>query len=84
MRARVIGASMAVLSLQSFVTYGHVGNSAALPPLQAQGFEIWPLPTAILAHHPGHGRPAARTTPPNEVEASRWPSSACWPAAARC
>lgn len=59
---------MAVLSLQSFVTYGHVGNSAALPPMQAQGFEIWPLPTAILAHHPGHGRPAARTTPPNEVE----------------
>jgi pyridoxine kinase len=46
----------AVLSIQSEVAYGHVGNSAATLPLQRLGFEVIPINTVQLAHHPGHGR----------------------------
>ncbi len=60
---------MNVLSIQSHVVYGHVGNSAAVLPLQRQGIEVWPLPTAILAHHPGHGPAAGRLLGGGEVAA---------------
>ena len=46
----------AVLSIQSAVAYGHVGNSAAVLPLQRLGFDVFPVHTVLLAHHPGHGR----------------------------
>lgn len=46
----------AILSIQSEVAYGHVGNSAAVLPLQRQGFEVWPINTVQLGHHPGYGR----------------------------
>jgi len=58
-----------ILSIQSQVVYGHVGNAAAVPALQRLGHEVWPLPTAILSHHPGHGRPAGRILPAAEVAA---------------
>jgi pyridoxine kinase len=45
----------AVLSIQSQVAYGHVGNSAATLPLQRLGFEVIAINTVQLAHHPGHG-----------------------------
>jgi pyridoxine kinase len=45
----------AILSIQSQVAYGHVGNSAAVLPLQRLGFDVFPLNTVQLAHHPGHG-----------------------------
>jgi pyridoxine kinase len=37
--------------------------------LQRQGFETWAVPTAVLAHHPGHGPPAGRTMAAAEIEA---------------
>jgi pyridoxine kinase len=46
----------AVLSIQSQVAYGHVGNSAATLPLQRLGFDVISINTVQLAHHPGHGR----------------------------
>ncbi len=46
----------AVLSIQSQVVSGHVGNSAATLPLQRLGFDVFPVPTVLLAHHPGQGR----------------------------
>jgi len=52
--ARVSG-DAAVLSIQSQVAYGHVGNSAATLPLQRLGFDVIPINTVQLAHHPGHG-----------------------------
>lgn len=45
----------AILSIQSHVAFGHVGNSAAVLPLQRQGFEVYQLNTVHLAHHPGYG-----------------------------
>jgi pyridoxine kinase len=48
-------ARAAILSIQSQVAYGHVGNSAAVLPLQRLGFDVFPLNTVQLAHHPGYG-----------------------------
>lgn len=52
-----------VLCLSSQVVWGPVGNSAAVPALQAEGHEVLQVPTILLSHHPGHGTPAAHPTP---------------------
>jgi pyridoxine kinase len=51
-----------ILSLSSQVVYGPVGNTAATPAMQALGHEVMQLPTILLSHHPGHGKPVARAT----------------------
>ncbi|HZT89066.1 MAG TPA: pyridoxal kinase PdxY [Stellaceae bacterium] len=45
-----------VLSIQSRVAYGHVGNPAAVFPLQLLGCEAWALDTVMFSNHTGHGR----------------------------
>lgn len=44
-----------VLSIQSSVAYGHVGNSAATFPLQRLGHEVWPVNTVHFSNHTGYG-----------------------------
>ncbi len=44
-----------VLSIQSWVAYGHVGNSAALFPLQRLGLEVWAVHTVQFSNHTGYG-----------------------------
>ncbi|MFE9692262.1 pyridoxal kinase PdxY [Micromonospora sp. NPDC005806] len=46
---------MQILSIQSSVAYGHVGNSAAAFPLQRLGHEIWPVLTVHFSNHTGYG-----------------------------
>src|ERR1700759_3277252 len=46
---------MNILSIQSHVAYGHVGNSAAVFPLQRIGVEVWPVHTVQYSNHPGYG-----------------------------
>lgn len=41
-----------VVSVQSRVAMGHVGNSAAVLPLQVAGFEVVDVPTTLLSNHP--------------------------------
>ena len=45
---------LAILSIQSHVVYGHVGNSAAVFPLQRLGREVWPLMTVQFSSHTGY------------------------------
>ncbi|WP_321340601.1 pyridoxal kinase PdxY [uncultured Cohaesibacter sp.] len=40
-----------VLSIQSHVTYGHAGNSAAVFPMQRMGLEVWPIHTVHFSNH---------------------------------
>ena len=47
---------MNVLSIQSWVAYGHVGNSAALFPLQRLGAEVTAVNTVQFSNHTGYGR----------------------------
>ena len=46
---------MKILSIQSSVAYGHVGNSAAVFPLQRLGHEVWPVFTVHFSNHTGYG-----------------------------
>jgi len=48
------GAILSILSIQSAVAYGHVGNSAAVFPLQRLGFEVWPVNTVMFSNHAGY------------------------------
>jgi pyridoxine kinase len=43
-----------ILSIQSSVAYGHVGNSAAVFPLQRIGVEVWPVNTVHFSNHTGY------------------------------
>ncbi|MCA0251087.1 MAG: pyridoxal kinase PdxY [Actinobacteria bacterium] len=44
-----------ILSIQSSVAYGHVGNSAATFPLMRLGVEVWPVLTVHFSNHTGYG-----------------------------
>lgn len=46
---------MNILSIQSHVAYGHVGNAAAMFPLQRIGVEVWPIHTVQFSNHTGYG-----------------------------
>lgn len=46
---------MNILSIQSSVSFGHVGNSAAVFPLQRMGHEVWPINTVQFSNHTGYG-----------------------------
>ncbi len=46
---------MRILSIQSSVAYGHVGNSAATFPLQRLGHDVWPVNTVQFSNHTGYG-----------------------------
>jgi pyridoxine kinase len=46
---------VAVLSIQSHVAYGHVGNASAVFPLQRLGIEVWPVHTVQFSNHTGYG-----------------------------
>lgn len=46
---------MKILSIQSAVAYGHVGNSAAVFPLQRIGVEVIPVNTVNFSNHTGYG-----------------------------
>lgn len=45
---------MTILSIQSHVAYGHVGNSAAVFALQRLGIEVWPIHTVQFSTHTGY------------------------------
>lgn len=46
---------MNILSIQSHVSYGYVGNKASTFPLQSMGFEVWPVNTVQFSNHTGYG-----------------------------
>ncbi|MDN8548677.1 pyridoxal kinase PdxY [Microbacterium sp. NM3R9] len=60
---------MKVLSIQSAVAYGHVGNSAAVFPLQRIGVEVMPVYTVNFSNHTGYGAWRGPMISPDEVSA---------------
>jgi hypothetical protein len=73
---------MTVISIQSQVAFGHVGNSAAVFPMQMHGIDVIAVPTTRLGDRPGYppirasGRPAVATPPaPSSSFAPRHPGS---------
>jgi pyridoxine kinase len=56
-----------ILSIQSAVAYGHVGNSAAVFPLQRIGVEVMPVNTVNFSNHTGYGAWRGPLIPPADV-----------------
>jgi pyridoxine kinase len=56
-----------ILSIQSSVAYGHVGNGAAVFPLQRIGVEVWPVNTVHFSNHTGYGRWRGPVLPAQDV-----------------
>jgi pyridoxine kinase len=58
-----------VLSVQSRVAYGHVGNAASVFALQRLGIEAWALDTVAFSNHTGHGRWRGSAVAASEIAA---------------
>jgi pyridoxine kinase len=56
-----------ILSIQSAVAYGHVGNSAAVFPLQRIGVEVLPVYTVNFSNHTGYGAWRGPMISPDDV-----------------
>jgi pyridoxine kinase len=56
-----------VLSVQSRVAYGHVGNAASVFPLQRLGIEAWALDTVAFSNHTGHGQWRGAVVPATQI-----------------
>ena len=56
-----------LLSIQSHVVYGHVGNSAAVFPLQRMGHEVLALNTVQFSNHTGYGAIEGMVFPPSHI-----------------
>jgi pyridoxine kinase len=56
-----------ILSIQSAVAYGHVGNSAAVFPLQRIGVEVYPVYTVMFSNHTGYGAWRGPLVSPGDV-----------------
>src|SRR5436190_16814194 len=58
---------MNILSIQSWVAYGHVGNAAAVFPMQRLGHEVWAVNTVQFSNHPGYGGFRGQVFPADSV-----------------
>jgi len=58
-----------VLSIQSWVACGNVGNTAALFPLQRLGCETWSLNTVAFSNHTGYGKWRGTPVPVRDIAA---------------
>lgn len=52
MTTEIKGMTTSVISIQSQVVHGHVGNSAAVLPMQAHGLNVAAVPTTLLSNNP--------------------------------
>jgi pyridoxine kinase len=60
-------ARRAVLSFQSDVAFGYVGNAVAAFVLRRAGIDCWPVSTVSFSHHPGYGNHRGRICPAAEL-----------------
>ncbi len=58
---------MTVISIQSQVAFGHVGNSAAVFPMQMHGIDVTAVPTTLLSNRPGYPSIRGRVLEPQLV-----------------
>ena len=56
-----------ILSIQSSVAYGHVGNSAATFPLMRLGVEVWPVLTVHFSNNTSYPSKRGPLLAPSDV-----------------
>jgi pyridoxine kinase len=59
--------TLSILSIQSWVAYGHVGNASAVFPLQRLGAEVWAVNTVQFSNHTGYGAWKGQVFPPELI-----------------
>lgn len=59
---------MTILSIQSRVVSGYVGNAVAVPVLQRLGRTVWPIDTVTFSNHPAHGPHTGSTRSAAEIQ----------------
>lgn len=57
----------AILSIQSHVAYGYVGNRAAVFPLQRMGFDVSAINTVQFSNHTGYGSWTGEVFTPDHI-----------------
>jgi len=57
-----------ILSIQSHVAYGYVGNRAAVFPLQLQGHDVITINTVQFSNHTGYGQWTGQIFDPAHIE----------------
>lgn len=67
MKRRTMPMTTSIISIQSQVVHGHVGNSAAVLPMQAHGLNVAAVPTTLLSNHPGFETMRGRVLEPELV-----------------
>lgn len=67
MKPRTMPMTTSIISIQSQVVHGHVGNSAAVLPMQAHGLNVAAVPTTLLSNHPGFETMRGRVLEPELV-----------------
>ena len=67
MKPRTMPMATSIISIQSQVVHGHVGNSAAVLPMQAHGLNVAAVPTTLLSNHPGFETMRGRVLEPELV-----------------
>jgi len=66
-KRRTMPMTTSIISIQSQVVHGHVGNSAAVLPMQAHGLNVAAVPTTLLSNHPGFETMRGRVLEPELV-----------------
>jgi pyridoxine kinase len=56
-----------IISIQSQIVHGHVGNSAAVLPMQLRGLNVAAIPTTLLSNHTGYETVRGRVLEPELV-----------------
>jgi pyridoxine kinase len=59
---------MNIMSIQSHVAYGHVGNASAVFPMQRLGCDVWPIHTVQFSNHTGYGHWTGRVFDGSMIE----------------
>jgi pyridoxine kinase len=67
MKRRTMPMTTSIISIQSQVVHGHVGNSAAVLPMQAHGLNVAAVPTTLLSNPPGFATMRGRVLEPELV-----------------
>ncbi len=69
MCAAPVMSAVNILSIQSWVAFGHVGNASAVFPLQRLGAEVWAINTVQFSNHPGYGSFTGQVFAPDAIRA---------------
>ena len=57
-----------IMSIQSHVVYGYVGNKAATYPLQSLGYDVWPINTVQFSNHTGYKKWQGDICPKEQIK----------------